>query len=93
MNLRYKKFLDSMRSKSFYRNLDKLLKGSNITDIDVAISVSSLLTHLLIEMRSNKGAYIDYQIQTISSILNSFLLGDITVLELREKLLSVFNGE
>jgi len=43
-----------LKGKSVYTNLNKILKNENVVKEDQAIALSSLLTHCLIEIKTNK---------------------------------------
>ena len=54
----YKQLLETLisklKGKSVYTNLTKIFKGENVVKEDKAIAISSLITHCLIEMKTNR---------------------------------------
>lgn len=71
-----KLFFVKHEDKPFYTTLCNLLKGIEVSDNELAISLSSLLTYCLIEVRDDPTAYSYLRINHLSSLLNNFILGD-----------------
>jgi hypothetical protein len=46
--------VSKLKGKSVYTNLCKIIKNENVDSVDKAIGLSSLLTHVLIEARTNR---------------------------------------
>jgi len=46
--------VSKLKGKSVYTNLNKILKNENVIKEDNAIAISSLITHCLIEIKTNK---------------------------------------
>lgn len=79
-----KLFFVKHEDKPFYNTLCSLLKGAEIDDNELAISLSSLLTYCLIEVRDDPTAYVYLRIEHLSSLLNNYILGDGTQERVKE---------
>ena len=71
-------FLDSKKSKPFHKFLRRWFSGREYTDLEIAINLSSLLTHSLIEIQGNSNTYYQYLMVSFQTdTLNQFLRGEI----------------
>ena len=70
-------FLHRNYKKKFYETLNNLVLDKQVSDFEVARSLSSLLNHALTEMEDHDTNFIALNINSLSSLLNSFLQGEI----------------
>ena len=72
-------FFIRKKDKAFLRFLKKWFSGKEVSDIEVAKNLSSFLTHSLIDMEGmSTPMYERLDIPEQSSMLNSFIQGDVT---------------
>lgn len=77
-------FLATMSAKQFYKTFSNLLKGEEVSDFEVGRSLSSLLNYSLNEMKNFTDNYQLLHIAEQSTILNKFLIGEVTQQEVKE---------
>lgn len=81
-----REFFKEMKNKSFYKRYKNVLFGESPNDVVLAVCLSSLITHSLIEL-SHKSEIIydimDIKLQT--NLLNQFISGEISSEEIVEE--------
>lgn len=84
-------FFKRKRDKAFFKLLKKFVRGYDITDIEIAKCLSSMLTHSLIDMQGiGTPIYKAMDIEFQSQMLYRFLIGEVSVDELREEYIAKF---
>lgn len=72
-------FMDEMSSKKFYKNLRLLYKGERLDYVNVSKTLTSLITHALIDVDKGKISLSDavkiLRLDEFSEILNEYLRG------------------
>jgi DNA-binding transcriptional regulator YdaS (Cro superfamily) len=90
-----KTILQSKKDRAFYRVIKKWLLGTEVNEVELAVELSSMLTHSLIEVKQ-KGLMspdvslrvaIDVDIVYQSDAINRFICGEVTAEELRQEYL------
>lgn len=92
------RFISDKKKKAFYRVIKKWLQGEDIGEIEVAINLSSMLTHSLIEVNekgedSNKIGLIlagELDVAFQSDSLKELIYGNRRLSEIREDYLERF---
>lgn len=93
-----KRVLNLKKDKAFYRIIKRWLQGEEIDELEVAVNLSSMLTHCLIEIKENSKKSrsvgfvlatelcIDFQSQCIKELI----YGNRTLSEIRKAYLERF---
>lgn len=84
------RFFESLAKKSCFQNIRRIVKGQGVSDIVMAKSLSSFLTHCVIEMESNTQAYKDLSVPRLAELTSAYIKGDITKEEARTKFLALY---
>lgn len=85
-------FFSRKKDKAFYRRLKKFINGYDMTDIEIAKCLSSMLTHSLIDMQGiGTPIYNAMDIEFQAKSISEFLGGELSVKELRERYISKFS--
>lgn len=73
-------FFYKTRKKTFHKNLrDILIEGNDVSDIDLAMVMTSMLTHSLIEMKKeDKKVYNNLDVYTLTETVSKFLSGELS---------------
>lgn len=93
LNLRV---IRSKKDKAFYKVIKSWLKGEDIDEVELAINLSSMLTHCLIEIKGNRASKIgllladELDIAYQSKSLEDLIHGKKGVEELRAEYLERF---
>lgn len=75
-----KEFFYKTRKKAFHKNLrEQLSEVGSIDDIELALSMTSMLTHCLIEMqKEGKEKYHLLELKTLTETVSNFLSGELS---------------
>lgn len=90
-----KEFMKENKNKTFYKNFKRWLISNDVSEILATISISSLLTHSLIQLKylninEKAQVYKALQIDKQSTLFNKLLLGDITINDIRDSYMRMF---
>lgn len=78
-------FFYKTRKKAFHKNLRNLIEKFNPDDIELALGMTSMLTHSLIEMqKEGKSVYTNLDINILIETVSNFLKGDLSNKEVLE---------
>lgn len=79
-------FFRRKKEKAFFKLLKKFLNGYELSDIEIAKCLSSMLTHSLIDMQGiGTPIYRAMDIEFQARSLSEFLGGELSVEQLRDK--------
>lgn len=72
-------FFYKTRKKSFHKNLREQIEKDEVDDIDLALAMTSMLTHSLIEMKKDsEKVYKELDVYTLTETVSKFLSGDLS---------------
>ncbi|MFW6015690.1 MAG: hypothetical protein ACOCRK_04575 [bacterium] len=80
-----KEFFYKTRKKAFHKNLrEQLSKDDSINDIELALAMTSMLTHSLIEMKQEgKELYQLLEVNKLTDTVSKFLSGELSAEEVQ----------
>lgn len=77
-------FINAMKEKPFYKIMLNWLMDKPVDDINLAVAISSMLTHSLIAMRESVDNYTALDIRQQSIVLQLWLNGEYNREEIKE---------
>lgn len=70
-------FLNRMRGKSFYSVIMKIVNNEEVSDYEISLALSSMITHALLEMKVSDKSFFDLHINELSRVLSEYLNGQV----------------